>query len=244
MLQRLIGNRVLTTPYFRFTTSGGVALDPVFTAVGATFEWISPDGSISTGTTPNPVLDQTGNYAVKCSDWDAVTAIAFNIDTVTAMENLHLFTSLDILRCFTNDISVLDITSLPISLRILSCHTNPNLEILDISGKTTLQQILCNDCSISTLDTSELASLTKLRCEDNSITSLDLALCTVLTDIRCNNNGMSEAAVDNILADLVTAGANNGTILMHGTNATPSAAGLANKAILQAAPRNWTVTTS
>lgn len=242
MLQKIIGNKIVTTPFFRFETDSGVALDPVFTAVGGTtFQWINPDGSISTGTTPNPVLDQIGRYVVKCNNWAGITIIAFTDDHISAMENLHVFTALTTLRCFTNSLTVLDVTPLT-TLTILSCHTNASLSVLDVSGLTVLEQLLCNNCSISILDVSALTLLTKLRCEDNSITSLDLALCTVLTDIRCGNNGMNEAAVDNVLAGLVTAAAINGTAILAGTNAAPSAAGLANKAILEG--RGWTVTTN
>jgi len=54
------------------------------------------------------------------------------------------------------------------------------------------------------------------------------------------SNGMVQGHVDNVLADLVTSGTTGGTLNIAGSNAAPSAAGLANKTTLEG--RGWTVT--
>lgn len=200
MLNGIIGNNFVSNRFLRFSTDSGAGLDPTITTVGATSEWISPDGSISTGATPNPVLDQTGAYVVKCSDWSDVSRIKVDNDHLIILANLHVLTALDRLDCYTNSISVLDVAT--------------------------------------------LVSMTTLYCQTNNISTLDVSALTALTLIWCQDNNMNQTNVDKILADLVTAGANNGTAKLSGTNAAPSAAGLANKAILEAAPRNWTVTVS
>jgi len=51
---------------------------------------------------------------------------------------------------------------------------------------------------------------------------------------------MVQGHVDNVLADLVTSGTTGGTLNIAGTNAAPSAAGLADKTTLEG--RDWTVT--
>lgn len=199
MLHKIIGSSHIVTPFLRFTTDSGAGLDPVITTSGsATFEWISPDGSISTGTTPNPTLDQTGMYTIKCSDWSDVTKIDFRADHITIIDNLSLLIS--------------------------------------------MTQLFVLDNSISILDVSALISLAALYCRNNSISILDISTLTSLVDIQCHNNNMSEVNVDHILADLVTASAVNGALVMGGTNAAPSAAGDADVLILEG--RGWTVTTS
>jgi hypothetical protein len=62
-----------------------------------------------------------------------------------------------------------------------------------------------------------------------------------LTFLLLHNNALIEAAVDRVLTSLDTAGENNGTVLLDGgTNAAPSATGLAAKSNLEG--RGWTVT--
>ncbi len=159
MLHKIIGGGNIVTPFLRFTTDSGANLDPVFTAATATFEWINPDGSISTGTTPNPALDQTGAYTVKCSDWSNVTALRFQDDHVTILDNLPLCTSLTMLRCYTNSISILDVSTL-----------------------TSLTEISCENNTISILDVSALTSLTALYCENNGMneTNVDKILADLV----------------------------------------------------------------
>lgn len=81
---------------------------------------------------------------------------------------------------------------------------------------------------------------------DNVLTGVDagFAVPAACHDFEVQNNLLTQAAVDAILAAFVLAGAAGAFILnVGGTgNATPSAAGLANKATLVG--RGWTVTTN
>lgn len=79
----------------------------------------------------------------------------------------------------------------------------------------------------------------------NLLTSVvgGFAVPAALKTIDMHNNLLPQAAVDAVLAAVVAAGATGGTLNLGGTgNATPSAAGLANKATL--VTRTWTVTTN
>ncbi len=220
MMSGVIGNGLINNRFIRFETDSGTALDPAFITGGsAAFEWISPDGSISTGAIPSPSLDQAGKYVVKCTDWSDVTVLDYAISRIISLSNLHVLTSLTELLCSVNKISVLDVSALT-SLVILRCSGN-SISILDIAALTVLEV---------------------LNCDSNSISSLDVSTLTVLTEFTCTNNGMDETNVDKILADLVIAGANNGLVNIGGTNAAPSAAGDASKTILVG--RGWTVITS
>jgi len=53
---------------------------------------------------------------------------------------------------------------------------------------------------------------------------------------------MIEAEVNNIICDVDVAGATDGTLSIAGTNAAPSATGLACEANLEAVSRGWDVT--
>jgi len=243
MLHGIIGNQYISNRFLRFETDSGAALDPVITITGApTFQWISPDGSISTGSTPNPVLDQTGCYTLKCSDWSKVDELKWYGDNIISVDNLGLLTALNKLLVYTNGLTELDVSGV-IALTELWCFGN-SLAALDVVNLSSLIKLICYDNSITALDVAALVNLTHLHCYNNPIPSLEVAALVNLVDFKCRNCGMTEANVDNILAGLVTAGANNGTVTIDGTNAAPSAAGLADKAILVAAPRNWAVTTT
>ena len=232
----------MTLPFLRFSVNGVYTVDPVFTTGGtATFEWISPDGSISTGTTPNPVLDQAGNYVVKCSDWSDVTKFTFDNDGVTAIDNLAVLApSLTELYCQNNAcaFTTLDVTPLLKLQKLVTYGTG--IYALDVKNLTELVHLICWDMELSELDVSTLTSLTILECNDNDIQNLEVSALTSLTKLYCFNNAMNEASIDSILADLVTAGAINGTANLAG-NTAPSAAGLVDKATLVA--RGWVVTT-
>jgi hypothetical protein len=83
---------------------------------------------------------------------------------------------------------------------------------------------------------------------NNAITTIPAGLfdnCTLATNYtNCfANNALTQQSVDNILVSIDTAGASNGTLgIDGGTNATPSAVGLAAKASLEG--KGWTVTTN
>ncbi len=243
MLYKVIGGGMITPVAIagmQFETDSGTGLDPAFTTGAATFQWKSPDGSISTGATPTPTLDQIGVYTVTCSDWSDVTELKIQWDELITLENLSFCTALTLLYCYGNALTALDVTLLT-SLTTLNCYRN-SLTVLDVSTFTSLASLSCSQNSLSILDVAALTSLATLYCDTNSISTLEVAALTVLTTFECHDNGMDETNVDKILADLVTAGANNGTLRIDGTNAAPSGAGAASKTTLQG--RGWGVTTS
>jgi hypothetical protein len=87
--------------------------------------------------------------------------------------------------------------------------------------------------------------LTFFNVASNFLTSVvgGFAVPAALKTIDMHSNLLPQAAVDAVLAAVVLAGATGGTLNLGGTgNATPSAAGLADKATL--ITRTWTVTTN
>lgn len=120
----------------------------------------------------------------------------------------------------------------------------------DISG-WTLPAPLANFYVFSTSVSGDIsgyawpASLTNFGVESTSITygvGGFLSGAGNFDVIRAQNCGLTQAMVDAALVDTDVSGASNGTLNLGGTNAAPSAVGLAAKANLIA--RGWTVTTN
>lgn len=91
-----------------------------------------------------------------------------------------------------------------------------------------------------------LNSLIAFTCYSNQITGYTAStLSTTLTTFDAHDNLLTQAAVDQILADFATnvaARPASGTITLNGTgNAAPSAAGLASRAAILAAKPGWTI---
>jgi hypothetical protein len=77
----------------------------------------------------------------------------------------------------------------------------------------------------------------------SALTTINIPALTKVSSntwLSFNGNALSQATVDNLLAKFVATGATNNSLSLDGgTNATPSSAGLADKAILVS--RGWTV---
>jgi hypothetical protein len=134
-------------------------------------------------------------------------------------------------------------------LSSFQCLTNSLTgSIPDLSANTALTYF---DCSTNQLtgnipSLSANASLGTFRCSSNQLSGVaaGFAVPAALHIFNASSNLLPQAAIDAILAAFVTAGASGAyTLNLGGTgNASPSAAGLADKATL--AGRGWTVTTN
>ncbi len=64
--------------------SSTTGLDPVLTAAGVTdITWTAPSGAVSTGTTPSPALDESGEYVIATATTTGITGLDANTDSVT-----------------------------------------------------------------------------------------------------------------------------------------------------------------
>ena len=152
--------------------------------------------------------------------------------------NVSAMTSLTYLRCFDNNLSALDVSALT-QLTYINCGIN-NISVLDVSALTLLTILGCYSNNISVLDVSALTSLTLLYCFYNNISLLDVSALTLLKNLRCEYNSMDQDMVDTVLCDMDSHGTSNGILYIQG-NAAPSATGVACKDNLVS--RGWTVTT-
>lgn len=112
----------------------------------------------------------------------------------------------------------------------------------DLSGLTALEILDLDQCGISgVLDLSGLTSLITLDVAGNlALTSVVIADSQPITDFNGIDCALTETSVDDILVVLSNNGQANGNVdLSAGTNAPPSATGLAAKAVLEG--NGWTV---
>lgn len=115
----------------------------------------------------------------------------------------------------------LDLWQLP-NLRYCTCDHNGWLQSIDAHGHTQLRQLNSSNCL--------------------HLSSVSVAGCTGIESLLFNGCALPTAAVDQVLADLATAGTSEGNVDLSGDpNEAPSAAGLASRTVL--ASRGWTVTT-
>ena len=125
------------------------------------------------------------------AEYDAVTSINLNnqsLNTDFTNTLLSKFKNLLTLQCNTNNILILDVSSLT-SLTNLNCFGN-NIAILDVSLLTNLTDLICSNNNISVLDVSALTNLTYLNCFNNNISTLDVSLLTNLTYLNYSTNNI------------------------------------------------------
>jgi len=114
--------------------------------------------------------------------------------------------------------------------------------IPNLSALTALEILDLDQCDISgVLDLSGLSSLINLDVNGNTgLTSVVISDTQPITNFNASGCALTETAVDDILVVLSNNGQSNGYAdLSSGTNAIPSATGLAAKAVLEG--NGWTV---
>ena len=218
----------------RFALSASPATGLVITAAAATdddFVWRGPGGSFI-GKAPALGNFVVGAYNLRSRQWSAVTTLNWN--TKKLIGNLaqvlnpvsSRLTGLTYLNLSSNQLAgLLSDVTLPTGSTYLNLAVNQlSGSFGDVTIPTNLATTYVNSNQLTYPSTGKcLSTVTK-----NS------AKCYML------NNGMVQGHVDNVLADLVTSGTTGGTLNIAGSNAAPSAAGLANKTTLEG--RGWTVT--
>ena len=99
-------------------------------------------------------------------------------------------TSLQVLTCNTNKISVLDVSQ-NTELTELTCNNNP-ITALDLSANTKLTTLDGTNMSLTEIDVTKNTSLKRLMLNNNKIASIDLSANTELNTLNINNNLLSK----------------------------------------------------
>ena len=219
-------------------------------------DWGDGQQTWHTGTAALQAIAHTyasaGTYTIKVYLDPTVLTYAYaNSNSLSgSAPNLANTSALVNFRCTTNTL----VGSLPVSpsAGVLELHFNANQfsgSIPDLSTNVALKEFYChtNLLTGNIPDLSANVALQYFYCYGNQITGYTPSvLSATFISFRADNNALTQAAVDAILADFATNVAARpavGTInLSGGTNAAPSAAGLASKAAILLAKPGWTIT--
>ena len=191
-----------------------------FALDGALQLWIDTNGTHNAG-------DYTLAQFQAIADYPSVTRFSFvGLIHTTSILGLQDFPLL-------NRINV-GISHLP----VLDCSGLNNLQIVGLTTPVPhaeLVSLILDGCS----------ALYFIWVPLQSLTSVDISDCPLLNNVNFSGNLLTQAAVDAILHQIVLNGLTGGALNLGGVgNAAPSAAGLADKAILEALVPPWTVTTN
>ena len=217
--------------YFRFDPSAAATASFRIDTVGA-IPWILDGKEVASGAFASVNKDTTRNFAIGVTDPNVVNVYFYNTNYTTNKVIFDL-ASLSSMRP-TSTLYLLSIPFLTGDLASLSSmRPKVNLELYNIP-----------------LVTGDLASLTSMRPTGNlylynmplvTQCSTTTALFSLSTNINISGCGVNQTGIDNIIAAVSAGGKSNGTLqLQGGTNAVPSAAGLAG--IVTLTGRGWTVT--
>jgi Leucine-rich repeat (LRR) protein len=144
---------------------------------------------IDLGIDTNPVLDGR----VLRSDVEGVTSLDVSSKNIADLKGIEAFTSLEILYCYENQLTSLDVSS-NTALTQLGCSSN-ELTSLDLSANTLLESLYCHSTQLANLDLSANTALTYLSCWNNQLTSLDISSSTALTYLNCSSNQLTSLDV-------------------------------------------------
>ena len=150
------------------------------------------------------------------------------------------------LQCGDGGVMALDVRGCT-GLEVLNCSYNTLLS-LDVSNNPSLYYLDCSFNMLPTLDVSGITSLVELHCDDNRLNALDISTNPDLLVLSCYDNYLTAAAVNDILVDLLAAGATEGEAdLSGGASDAPTGAGVTAATTLTTAPpagKGWGITTN
>lgn len=191
--------------YYAKWDSAGIAIDETSFPDAAFREYIS--GS---------EFDKNGDGYLSDTEIADVKTINVANKSISDLKGVELFTELTTLRCESNRLTTLDVSSntkltklycyynqlgtLDVSncteLTTLHCYSN-KLSTLDVSGNTALTSLYCHSNQLSALDVSGNMALTTLYCQYNWLTSLDVSNNMALTTLYCQKNQLTSLDVSN-----------------------------------------------
>ena len=147
-------------------------------------------------------FDNDGDGEVSLAEALEVKEMDASFLGITSMKGVEYFKNLQVLYCFDNQLTSLDVSS-NTALTIFGCTGN-QLTSLDVSANTALEVLLCSSNQLTSLDVSANTALTNLSCDNNQLTSLDVSANTALFQLFCCYNQLTSLDVSaNTALDLL-----------------------------------------
>ncbi|WP_299125302.1 T9SS type A sorting domain-containing protein [uncultured Tenacibaculum sp.] len=132
------------------------------------------------------------NYVTTSKVANVVSLNISNL-TITDATGIEAFTALEVLSCFNNALSSINLSQ-NLALNDLNVGKN-NLTSLDITNNTALTKLSCSKNQLTSLDVSQNTQLETLGCSSNQLTSLDVTKNTDLLNLSCYNNPLGSLDV-------------------------------------------------
>ena len=140
---------------------------------------------------------------------------------VATLEGIEYFTEIEILYCYNNEITELDLSK-NTKLKEVVCFNN-KITSIDVSNCPDVELLYCRDNLLTTIDTSGNPALNMLLCHSNKITSLDVSNNPALHTLACNTNQLTSLDVSNNKAlEIIECHDNRMTVLDASVMSTPN----------------------
>lgn len=172
------------------------------------------------------VIDTNLDGEIQYSEAGLIYELYVNNSNISSLEGISAFNNLRILKCQSNQLTSLDVSSLTF-MQELDCsfnlltslnlgsspffsviYANNNLlEYVNLSGLSSVGILYLNNNSLFTLDVSNLTNLSYLDCHANQLTSLDVSGLTRLIGLYCQQNQLTSLNLitQNLLANQIYA---------------------------------------
>ncbi|MBC8883701.1 T9SS type A sorting domain-containing protein [Flavobacterium piscinae] len=140
-------------------------------------------------------IDTNNNGEIEESEALQVTYLFLFNSSISNIEGIEYFTSLEYLYVHNNSLTSINLSNLT-SLTQFRCNNN-NLSDLDLTGLTALVGINLMSNNFSSLNTQSLPNLNDVYCTQNQISSLDFSNNPQLTRLYCSNNNLTSLTIKN-----------------------------------------------
>lgn len=182
--------------------------------------------------------DIPGDNQVPTANISVVTELNVRFSNISDLTGIEAFTSLEILECFGNQLTFLNISA-NLNLRELYCDSN-QLTTLDVSandvlrtlwcqfnlltnltlnGADGLEEVFCIGNQLTTLDVTGVPILQLLYCPGNMLTDLQIGTNPNLTELYFNNNSLTNIDISGLTSLSIVWCYNNQLTSLDVTNA-------------------------
>ena len=132
---------------------------------------------------------------IQVSEAEAVLWLSVGYQSISSLEGIQSFTSLEWLYCQNNELTNLDLSQNH-DLVELFCFFN-QLTSLDVTQNPNLYNLLCFNNQITSLDVSQNPILEYLFTFENQLTSLDISQNPILQSLNCHDNQLTSLNIKN-----------------------------------------------